>query len=138
MRLTNYTDYGLRALTLLAAAPDTVMSSTTLAERLDISRNHLAKILLDLVAGGYLESVRGAGGGVSMTRDPGTIRIGDLVRYLERDQPVVECFRADGGQCCLQPQCRLRGLLRAADGEFIASLNRNTVADLVPAGPVFA
>ena len=31
----------------------------------------------------------------------------------ERDQPLVECFRADGGACTLLPCCRLRFILKA-------------------------
>ncbi len=138
MKLTSYTDYGLRALMLLAAEPGVVLSSTELADRLGISRNHLAKILFDLVEGGYLSSTRGAGGGVSMTRDAASIRIGDLVRHLERSQPLVECFRADGGACCLLPQCLLRGLLQGAGQAFLAMLNNSTLADLAPPGISFA
>lgn len=132
VKLTSYTDYGLRALMLLAAERGVVMSSAALADRLCISRNHLAKILLDLVDGNYLTSVRGAGGGVSLTRDPASIRVGELVQYLERDQALVECFRTDGGACCLLPQCRLRSLLRAARDAFITTLDRQTLADLIP------
>ncbi|WP_286840556.1 MULTISPECIES: Rrf2 family transcriptional regulator [unclassified Acidiphilium] len=138
MRLTSYTDYGLRALMLLAAEPGVVISAAVLAHRLGVSRNHLAKILLDLVDGGYLSSARGAAGGVSMTTDPGSIRLGDLVDYLERDQPLVECFRVDGTECCLLPQCRLRSLLRGGAEAFLIALNQNTLADLVPAGISFA
>lgn len=138
MKLTSYTDFGLRALMLLAAEPGVVISASALADRLNVSRNHLAKILLDLVDGGYLSSVRGAAGGVSLRIDPASIRLGELVDYLERDQPLVECFRADGGECCLLPQCRLRSLLRGAGEAFLIALNKNTLADLVPAGITFA
>ena len=122
---------------LLAAEPGIVMSAAALADRLGVSRNHLAKILLDLVDGGYLSSVRGASGGVSLRLDPASIRLGELVDYLERDQALVECFRADGGSCCLLPQCRLRSLLHGASEAFFIALNKSTLADLVPAGIAF-
>ena len=128
--LTSYTDFGLRALMLLAAEPAKIQSAATLAERLGVSRHHLAKILLDLVAGGYLESVRGAAGGVRLARPAAGIRIGDVVRHLERDQALVECFRADGGGCRLRPACRLRAALRHAKDVFLAELDRNTLADM--------
>lgn len=131
MTLTSYTDFGLRALMLLAAAPERVQSATVLADRLGISRHHLAKILLDLVAGGYLASVRGAAGGVRLARAPAEIRVGEIVRYLGRHDAMVECFRADGGHCSLTPACRLRGALAGASAAFIATLDRNTLADIV-------
>ena len=128
--LTNYTDYGLRALMLLAIEPDRVQSTSALATRLDVSRHHLAKILMDLVAGGYLLSSRGPTVGVRLADPPGRIRIGDVVRYLERDQAMVECFRADGGQCNLLPACRLRLTLSRAKDAFIETLNEKSLADM--------
>ncbi|HTI00700.1 MAG TPA: Rrf2 family transcriptional regulator [Acidisoma sp.] len=130
MMLTNYTDYGLRALMLLAAEPARVQSATVLSDRLGISRHHLAKILFDLVAGGYLASVRGAAGGVILAHPPEQIRLGEVVRYLARDQALVECFRADGGSCRLLPSCRLRGALIRAKEAFAFSLDQNTLADM--------
>ena len=130
--LTNYTDFGLRALMLLAIEPDRVQSTAALATRLDVSRHHLAKILMDLVAGGYLLSSRGPAGGVRLAKQPGQIRIGDVVRYLERDQAMVECFRADGGQCNLLPECRLRLTLSRAKDAFIGALNGESLADMSP------
>ncbi len=130
MELTSYTDYGLRALMLLAGHPDRVQSATELAHRLDISRHHLAKILLDLVAGGYLVSLRGPAGGVRLARPPEEIRVGEVVRYLERKQALVECFRPDHGCCNLLPSCRLKGALTRAKEAFLASLDRNTLAEM--------
>jgi Rrf2 family nitric oxide-sensitive transcriptional repressor len=128
--LTNYTDYGLRALMLLAMDPERVQSATVLADRLGVSRHHLAKILMDLVAGAYLVSSRGPAGGVRLARPPGEIRVGDVVRYLERDQALVECFRADGGHCNLLPSCRLRRALRRARDAFVEALNEASLTDI--------
>lgn len=131
MMLTSYTDYGLRALMLLAAEPTKVQSAAALSHRLGVSRHHLAKILLDLVAGGYLASVRGAAGGVQLAHPPEQIRLGEIIGYLGRDQVLVDCFRADGGSCGLRPSCRLRGALGKAREAFVASLDQNTLADMV-------
>ncbi len=130
MTLTSYTDFGLRALMLLAAAPERVQSAATLADRLGVSRHHLAKILLDLVAGGYLVSVRGAAGGVRLARPAADIRVGEIVRHLGRHDALVECFRADGGDCNLRPACRLRGALAGAAEAFISALDHHTLADI--------
>lgn len=129
MRLTSFTDFGLRALMRLADSRDQLTTSETLAESLGVSKHHLVKVLQDLGAAGYVRSVRGSGGGVTLGRQPETIRIGDVVRYLERDQPMAECFRADGGACCFMPECRLRAMLINARAAFIDSLNAFTLAD---------
>ncbi|MDE2239771.1 MAG: Rrf2 family transcriptional regulator [Rhodospirillales bacterium] len=130
MILTSYTDYGLRALMVLASDPQKVQSTISLAGKLNISRHHLAKILQDLVIGGYLVSVRGAAGGVKLAYPPAQIQLGEVAHYLARDQALVECFHRDGGNCSLRPSCRLRGALSKARESFFISLNEYSVADI--------
>lgn len=131
MRLMNFTDLGLRALMLLGAAPERARTSEDLAQALGVSRHHLVKVLQHLAAAGYVRTVRGVGGGVRLARPAATIRLGAVVALLERDQPLVECFRADGGACPLTPACRLRGALARARAAFLASLDRETLADCI-------
>ncbi|MGJ0505950.1 MAG: Rrf2 family transcriptional regulator [Methylocystis sp.] len=128
MRLTNFTDFGLRALILLADRNGETLSATEIAEHFRVSRHHMAKVLQELTAAGYLVAVRGAQGGVRLARDPRDIRIGDVVRRLD-DQPLVECFSAEGSDCALLPRCRLKGMLGRAHMGFLRELDRFTLAD---------
>jgi Rrf2 family nitric oxide-sensitive transcriptional repressor len=129
VRLTNFTDYGLRALIFLGDRNPSVFSATAIADHFRISRHHMAKVLKELVAAGYVEGIRGAQGGVRLARDPREIRIGDVVRRLDKEQPLVECFRTDGGDCALSPRCRLKGMLGRAKQEFMCELDRYTLSD---------
>jgi Rrf2 family nitric oxide-sensitive transcriptional repressor len=131
MRLLASTDYALRVLTLLAAAPaGERMSVDTLARELGgLSRHHLHKIVQELTALGITRTARGTGGGVELKVLPETVRLGSLVRQLEADQPIVECFGPDGCACTLLPACRLRGMLRSAQDGFYQSLEAFTLAD---------
>ncbi len=45
MRLTSFTDFGLRALMRLAAEPGRVFTTEEIAGELKISRNHLTKVI---------------------------------------------------------------------------------------------
>jgi len=129
MRLTNFTDYGLRALILLADRNPEVLSSAAIADHFDVSRHHMAKVLQEMAAAGFVEGIRGAQGGMRLARDPRDIRIGDVVRSLDKDQALVECFRADGGNCALLPRCRLKGMLSRAQQGFLRELDRFTLSD---------
>jgi len=131
MRLLASTDYALRILILLGqGATEDTTNVQTLAQRLGgLSRDHLHKIVQELAALGLVQTVRGAGGGVKLAKPPSDIRIGALVRALEEDQPIVECFRADHGCCTLEPGCRLRPMLRKARESFHATLDAYTLAD---------
>jgi Rrf2 family nitric oxide-sensitive transcriptional repressor len=129
MRLTSFTDYGLRALMRLAGEPDRAFTTDDMASEFRISRNHLTKIIGALSGGRIVVTHRGRNGGFELARAADEITIGEIVRLLESGQPLVECFRSDGGACTLMPQCRLKGRLAAAREAFLAELDRTTLAD---------
>lgn len=129
MRLLASTDFALRVLMRLAADPARHRSTEALAGEVGVPRNHLHKIVQDLAEAGVVRTLRGARGGVMLARPPAEIRLGAVVRHLEQGQALVECFRPDGGACCLSPDCRLRGVLWQAREAFLAVLDRTAVAD---------
>lgn len=137
MRLTSFTDFGLRALMRMAGQPDRAVSTATLAAELAISRNHLAKVMSTLAAAGILTTRRGGGGGAMLARPADQIRLGDVVALLEADQALVPCFASQSAApCTLLPHCRLKSRLASAEAAFIAALNTSTLADCAhPAAP---
>ena len=131
MRLTSFTDYGLRVLMRMAGTPDRPFTTAELAAEFRVSRNHLAKVISTLSAVGYLETRRGGGGGAVLARRTEEIRLGDVVARLEADQSLVECFSPGGAACTLTPHCRLKARLAGAEAAFIADLNLSSLADCV-------
>jgi Rrf2 family nitric oxide-sensitive transcriptional repressor len=134
MRLTRFTDFGLRALMRLAAEPARTFTTDEIATAFAISRNHLTKVVRNLAGAGFVMTRRGAGGGFRLARPAEGILIGEVVRSLEARQALVECFRVDGGCCVLKPGCKLRAMLRDARESFYQSLDRQTLADCVSYG----
>lgn len=132
MRLLASTDFALRILILLAAAPQgRALSVELLARELGgLSTHHLHKVVQTLANLGAVRTRRGAGGGVVLAQPPGEIRLGALVQRLEAGQAPVECFRDDGGCCSLVAGCRLKGMIGTAWRDFLASLDRYSLADL--------
>lgn len=130
MRLTSFTDYGLRALMRLASEPDRGFSAAELADEFQISRNHLTKIVQRLARAGIVATRRGGGGGAMLARPADEVRLGDVVRLLEKDQALVECLAVGGGDCVIDGRCRLKSRLRTAEARFLAELDRSTLADI--------
>ncbi len=134
MRLTSFTDFGLRVLMRLAGEPDRAFTTAELADEFRVSRNHLAKVISALAGAGYLETRRGGAGGARLARPASDIRLGDVVARLEADQALVECFAPGESQCTMMPDCRLRARLTRAAQAFHNDLNRTTLAEcLYPA-----
>lgn len=130
MRLTSFTDYGLRMLMRMASAPERAYTTAELANEFGLSRNHLTKIMQRLAGAGIVQTRRGSGGGAVLARAAEDIHLGQVVRLLEQGQPLVECFKADGSDCTLEGHCRLKSRLRNAESAFIADLDQSTLADV--------
>lgn len=129
MRLTAFTDYGLRTLMRLAGDPENEFTTDQIAREFMISRNHLMKVVAQLSAGGFITTQRGIGGGFRLARPASAISIGHVVRHLEARHAIVECFRSDGGACVLSPKCRLKAKLASAAEVFLAELDKTALSE---------
>ena len=129
MHITQYTDYALRVLLFLAEQPERA-TIADIAARHNISRSHLMKVVNQLVQEGFVLGTRGKGGGITLARAPQDIVIGDVVRRIEGDFTLVECFGADN-RCCIASACQLKSVLGQALQAFLTVLNRYTLADLM-------
>jgi Rrf2 family nitric oxide-sensitive transcriptional repressor len=132
VQLTRFTDYSLRVLIHLGHHPDTLATVAAMASEHGISRHHLTRVVHQLGLKGYIETVRGKGGGFRLARPPAGIRIGDVVRDMETGFDLAECFRLGESTCRLMPSCALKSVLAEAGHAFMASLDRYTLADLLP------
>jgi Rrf2 family nitric oxide-sensitive transcriptional repressor len=130
MKLTRFSDIGLRALMYLGAQPGRVTPTGEMSERLRVSREHLMKSLQTLAALGLVTGTRGRGGGFSLSTAGTAIRLGTLVRSLEPTLALAECFEPES-TCPLTGNCRLAGVLSEAQHGFFDVLDRYTLADLL-------
>ncbi len=130
MRLTTFTDYALRVLIYLAVSDDRQPTIREIAQRYDISHNHLMKVVQELSQKGYLIAARGKRGGLRLGIPPAEIKIGMLVRDMESDFALAECL-GDKGHCLLNPACKLRSVFTEALDAFFVALDAYTLQDIV-------
>jgi Rrf2 family transcriptional regulator, nitric oxide-sensitive transcriptional repressor len=133
MRLTLWTDYALRTLIYVGAKGDRLSTIAEIAECYAISRAHLMKIVSKLGQQGYVDTVRGKGGGIRLARAPAQIGVGAVVRDTEEDLAVMGCL-AETGFCRLEGCCELRRALNDATLAFLGVLDGYTLADLLAPG----
>jgi Rrf2 family nitric oxide-sensitive transcriptional repressor len=130
MRLSSFSDYSLRVLMYLGVHGGRLATAGEIATAYGISVNHLTKVVNLLGRLGYIETVRGKGGGIRLGREAADIRLGEVIRQTENDFALVECF-ATGSQCQIHAACRLPLILDEALAAMFAVLDRYTLADLL-------
>ncbi len=129
MRLNVQTDYALRLLMYLAVNRARLCTLTEISTHYDISRNHLVKVAAQLSGAGFVDAVRGRGGGLELARAPKAITVADVVRTMENDFQIAECF-GEQARCVAGPGCRLKRVLEDALAAFLEVLDGYSLHDL--------
>ena len=80
----------------------------------------------------WLITTRGKGGGIRLNPQALTLPLGEIVRILQRETPIVEC---NTPPCVLRSNCGLKGILDQAMEQFYQSLDQYTLADVLSAPP---
>lgn len=130
MRLTTFSDYSMRVIMYLGLQHGQLVTISDIAKAYLISENHLTKVVHHLAQRGYVETVRGKGGGLRLVRDPVTINIGEMIRDSEGETGLLPCLDSHD-MCRIQPSCKLMGILREAQVALYAVLDKYTLADLL-------
>lgn len=105
------------------------MPALALARRTGVPLHYLAKVLQQLSAAELIAGRRGLGGGYTLKKPPGQIRLTDVVRATESVRRIERCPMGEAehnGVLC--------SLHRAMDGIaacLVAELDRYTVSDIL-------
>ncbi len=129
MRLTRQTNYAVRILMYCAATTD-LSKVADIAEFYGISETFLFKILQALNGAGLVETVRGRSGGIRLARPPEEIRLGEVIRAVEDNFAMAECFQDGPSNCPLVTSCGFNEALNRALEGFFAVLDEYTISDL--------
>ncbi len=132
MKLTLWTDYGLRVLIYCArqAERNTPVTSAEIAAYHNISQHHLNKVVAQLVWLGCLQSHRGRGGGLRLAPGWQSRSLGELIKALEPPGGLAACEQPGDG-CRWTGHCGLQSVLADALAAFQAVLDRVTLGELV-------
>ena len=129
VRLTRYTDFAVRMMLYLAVHEDRLCAIGEIAQAHGISQNHLMKVASDLAGSGYVQSLRGRGGGLRLARPASQINIGQMIRHTEGKVDLVGC-----GECALAPACGMVCVFRDAVENFFKTLEQHSLADIMGNG----
>ncbi|MBU5266137.1 nitric oxide-sensing transcriptional repressor NsrR [Virgibacillus proomii] len=132
MNLKKYTDYALRVLILTGMKSDKELATIKeISAVYHISQEHLRKVVHELAKMGFIESIRGRNGGIRLAKPAEEINIGKLIRILEADFELLECFDKGTNHCVISPACTLKHVLNKALIAFFNVLDEYTLKDLI-------
>ncbi len=138
LQLTKRTEYGLIALTHLAAREGRVVSAREIAEHYAVPRRLLAEVLKELCRTGHVAGRRGASGGYSLSRPAERITLGEVVAALEGRPSIASCeslalFRKEN--CDVEARCPIKSPIQRIRASLWNLMQRTTLRDL--ADPAF-
>ncbi|QJQ31465.1 SUF system Fe-S cluster assembly regulator [Sphingomonas lacunae] len=134
MRLSNLADY---AVVLMSAAArhcgEPRISAATLSAETGVPMTTVHKLVHLLVKAGLLRSVRGAGGGVKLSRPAAAISVADIIEAVEGPIAMTACVESGRHDCVLEGSCSVQPHWSAVNGAVRGALSGVTLASLTGA-----
>jgi len=113
-----------------ASNPEKLSRVSDIAKFYDLPEPFLLKILQSLTKSGFVKSVRGRNGGIRLAKPAQHIGLGEVVRKVEDNFELAECFQDGEAVCPLVTSCGLSSSLKRALDAFFSVLDEYTVHDL--------
>jgi len=95
-----------------------------------LSEKFLLKILHGLTSSGLMVTVRGRSGGIKLAKSADKMLLGDVIKTIEENFELAECFQSGETDCPLAMTCGLNEALSRALQGFFDILNEYTIDDL--------
>lgn len=131
MKLSSFADYAVVLMSAAARHCGSVkMNATTLSVETGIPLPTAQKLVSRLSAAGLLESSRGTGGGVRLSRPPATITLADVVEAVEGPIAMTACSDNGSHLCNLETDCRVRPHMNVANEAIRTALASVSIASL--------
>ena len=100
------------------------------AARQDISEKYLENILKVLVQNGFLEGLRGKGGGDRLTRSPDQYTVAEILLLTEGSLAPVSCLSPGAPVCERMANCRTYNMWKGLNDLIANYFGNITIADL--------
>ena len=124
--------YALRVLVDLAEQDtDRYITLREIAERQEISEKYLESIAKELVKSGFLDGLRGKGGGYRLGRSAEDLKVLDILQAMEGTLAPVACLEEGAKPCPRASNCRTLPLWEGLNKVVREYLGHYTVQDLM-------
>jgi len=129
LRIPEAASLGLHAAVILAGHHNGPLSAKDLADRLEASEAHLAKVMQRLVRAGIVGSTRGPKGGFVLAKRADRVSLLDIYEAVEGHVEPTTCVF--GKPVCGRDACILGGFVEEFDTRFRGYLAKARLSELV-------
>ena len=133
MKLSNRTDYALRALIQISISYEEkkLISAKEISEREGIPIKYLEQILLSLRMAGVIVSYQGFNGGYSLARPPEEITFGEVIRIIEGTLTTLDLVAEKPGKSLSDTwHFRFNSVMVRLKSAITDILDNTTLADI--------
>jgi Rrf2 family protein len=131
LKISEGSNLAIHAMSYLAAVPrGQVTSVARMAEVLDVSRDHLGKVMQRLTRAGMVTSRRGPKGGFALSRKPKEVTLLQIVETI--DGPMIAPGCLLGKAVCESGSCTLNSLAAKIHKQVVKVLGKTRLSDLPP------
>ncbi|WP_162139835.1 RrF2 family transcriptional regulator [Limisalsivibrio acetivorans] len=127
--MSKKTEYALHTVLYLAYKERDAVQLEELAQRQNISKTYLAKVMQDLSREGIVSATPGVKGGYTLGRDASDITFADIFRIFEDGESTVAC-QYEQRDCDAVPGCAILVIVKNAFEKFYSDLAQTSIADL--------
>lgn len=131
MNLSKFTDYSFRTLIYLYINKKELYTVEELSNNLNISENHIKKIVHSLAKEGYILSLRGRNGGIKLAKDPKDINLGDVLVFCEDFSKIIECNKNSINCTYNSEKCLIKNIVKSSTEKFIQEFKKYTLSDVI-------
>lgn len=128
LRISEGASIAMHALIHLAEKNGLPVSNAAIAEAFRVSANHSSKVMQRLLKSGFVQAVRGPGGGYTLARDPKDVSLLEIYRAIDGEPVNTGCLFGRGKHCSLST-CLFAGLIRDTEELVKKHLGSVTLAD---------
>jgi len=134
--LSKKTKYAIRALIALGKQFEgDSMNILSISQNEKIPKKFLEQILLEMRNAGFLYSIKGAGGGYSLLKDPKEINLVQVMRLTGGPIAQLPCvsinFYQKCEECKDEETCGIRATFMSVRDATLKILSETTIADLI-------
>lgn len=131
MKISTKGRYALRLMLDLALEEDQIVKLKDVAQRQEISVKYLEQIISVLQKAGYVKSMRGPGGGYTLSKRPEDYTVGMILRQIEGSLAPVTCLDDEVNTCERSGSCVTLRLWQMLYDAINGVVDKVTLADMV-------